>query len=168
MRSKTSVSLLANKAESDKFAFSQRPSFMSSDNMRATDRGTAMHRVMQHFDFSKCNDIDTEIERLYEWQFISENENIANINDNDFNSYWLSARNQQEGDWFCLDFGRPMPVKTVKMLLADRVRPKHYPVRGQMEYSTDGQTWTPIGEENKRVSLLLDLSLSQTVLLNLL
>ena len=89
----------------------------------------------------------------------NENENIANINDNDFNSYWLSARNQQEGDWFCLDFGRPMPVKTVKMLLADRVRPKHYPVRGQMEYSTDGQTWTPIGEENKRVSLLLDLSL---------
>ena len=74
MRSKTSVSLLANKAESDKFAFSQRPSFMSSDNMTATDRGTAMHRVMQHFDFAKCNAIDEEIDRLYEWQFISENE----------------------------------------------------------------------------------------------
>ncbi len=90
----------------------------------------------------------------------NENENIANISDNDFNTYWLSARNQEEGDWFCLDFGRPMPVKTVKMLLADRVRPRHYPVRGQMEYSTDGQTWTAIGEENKRASLLLDLSQS--------
>ena len=74
MRSKTSVSALANKAESDKFAFSQRPAFMSKSNMTATDKGTAMHRVMQYFDFSKYTDIDTEIERLYEWQFISENE----------------------------------------------------------------------------------------------
>lgn len=74
IRSKTSVSALANKAESDKFAFSQRPSFMSKGNMTATDRGTAMHHVMQYFDFTKCDDIDTEIERLYEWQFISENE----------------------------------------------------------------------------------------------
>ncbi|MBQ3547826.1 MAG: helicase-exonuclease AddAB subunit AddA [Clostridia bacterium] len=74
MRSKTSVSALANKAESDKFAFSQRPAFMSKDNLTATDKGAAMHKVMQYFDFSKFNDIDTEIERLYEWQFISENE----------------------------------------------------------------------------------------------
>lgn len=74
MRSKTSVSALANKAESDKFAFTQRPSFMSKGNMTATDKGTAMHRVMQYFDFSQYNNIDEEIERLYEWQFISENE----------------------------------------------------------------------------------------------
>ena len=29
---------------------------------------------MQYFDFAKYNDVDSEIERLYEWQFISENE----------------------------------------------------------------------------------------------
>ncbi len=74
IRSKTSVSALANKAESDKFAFESKPSFMSHGGMSATDRGTAMHRVMQYFDFEKANDIDSEIERLYEWQFISENE----------------------------------------------------------------------------------------------
>ncbi len=74
VRSKTSVSALANKAESDKFAFTQRPSFMSKGGMTATDRGTAMHRVMQYFDFAKCDEIDEEIERLYEWQYISENE----------------------------------------------------------------------------------------------
>ena len=74
IRSKTSVSLLANKAESDKFAFTQRPSFMCNGNMTATDKGTAIHRVMQYFDFEKCNAIDEEIDRLYEWQFISENE----------------------------------------------------------------------------------------------
>ncbi|MBE6780629.1 MAG: helicase-exonuclease AddAB subunit AddA [Ruminococcaceae bacterium] len=74
IRSKTSVSALANKAESDKFAFTQKPSFMNKGGMSATDRGTAMHRVMQYFDFSKCDDIEEEIERLYEWQYISENE----------------------------------------------------------------------------------------------
>lgn len=74
IRSKMSVSILANKAESDKFAFTARPSFMSSSGITATAKGTAMHKVMQFFDFSKYNDIDTEIERLYEWQFITENE----------------------------------------------------------------------------------------------
>ena len=42
--------------------------------MSATSRGTAMHKVMEYFDFSKSNDIDSELERLYEWQFINENE----------------------------------------------------------------------------------------------
>ena len=74
IKSKTSVSALANKAESDKFAFKGKPSFMSAGGMTATSRGTAMHKVMEYFDFSKSNDIDGELERLYEWQFINENE----------------------------------------------------------------------------------------------
>ncbi len=74
IRSKTSVSALANKAESDKFVFTQKPSFMNKGGMSATDRGTAMHKVMQYFNFEKCDNIEEEIERLYEWQYISENE----------------------------------------------------------------------------------------------
>lgn len=77
VRSKMSVSVLANKAESDKFAFTARPSFMSNNGINATARGTAMHKVMQFFDFSKHNDIESEIERLYEWQYITENERKA-------------------------------------------------------------------------------------------
>ena len=74
IKSKTSVSALANKAESDKFAFEAKPSFMSDGNMSSAQRGTAMHKVMQYIGFSKADNIDTEIERLYEWQFLSENE----------------------------------------------------------------------------------------------
>ena len=87
----------------------------------------------------------------------NEKENIANLSDNDFNTYWLSARAQQAGDWVCLDFGKPMEVKTIKLLMADRVRSRHFPVRGQLEYSTDGQNWTPLGEENTSSSLLMNL-----------
>ena len=88
----------------------------------------------------------------------NENELVANISDNDFNTYWLSERAQQEGDWFCLDFGKTMDVRTIKLLMADRVRHKSFPVRGQLEYSTDGQNWLPVGEENTSSAMLLDLN----------
>ncbi len=73
IQSKISVSALTNKAENDKFAFSSKPSFMSK-GMTATSRGTAMHKVMEFFDFDKFESIEDEIERLYEWQFITEEE----------------------------------------------------------------------------------------------
>ena len=71
LRSKMSVSLLANKAESEKFYFTSKPSFLNENGVTATARGTAMHKVMEFFDFSKPDDIESEIERLYEWQFIT-------------------------------------------------------------------------------------------------
>lgn len=74
VQSKVSVSVLANKAESEKFAFSDKPSFMSKDGITPTGRGSAMHKVIEFFDFSKTDDIDSEIDRLYEWQFIIEEE----------------------------------------------------------------------------------------------
>ena len=79
-QSKASVSALANSAESAKFAFSQKPSFLCREGLSATQRGTAMHKIMQFFDFSRYNNIESELDRLYEWQFISENErNTADI-----------------------------------------------------------------------------------------
>lgn len=74
IESKTSVSALANKAESSKYAFSSEPSFMSKNGITATGRGTAMHKIMQFIDFSKYNELESEIERLYEWEFITETE----------------------------------------------------------------------------------------------
>ncbi len=80
LSSKMSVSLLANSPQSDKYNFTAKPQFMNVDGLSAAGRGTAMHKVMQYFDFKKSNDIESEIERLYEWQFISEQEkNALNI-----------------------------------------------------------------------------------------
>ncbi len=74
VQSKISVSVLTNKAESEKFLFSDKPSFMSKNGISATGRGSAMHKVIEFFDFSKTDNIDGEIDRLYEWQFITEDE----------------------------------------------------------------------------------------------
>lgn len=74
IESKASVSKLANSAESVKYAFSGKPSFMSEGGITATERGSAMHKVIEFFDFSKCDDVESELERLYEWQYITEKE----------------------------------------------------------------------------------------------
>ena len=71
IQSKISVSVLANKAESEKYAFSSKPSFMSKDGVTATGKGTAMHKVIEFFNFDKSNNIAEEIDRLYEWQYIT-------------------------------------------------------------------------------------------------
>ena len=79
VQSKASVSVLANKAESAKYNFTNKPQFMNKDNMSATSKGTAMHKVMEFFDFSKYQNIDEEIERMVEWEFIT-TEEAENIN----------------------------------------------------------------------------------------
>ncbi len=88
----------------------------------------------------------------------NEKEHIANVSDNDFNTYWVSARAQQAGDWFCLDFGKPMEVKTLKLVLRDRGSKKHAPTYGQLEYSCDNESWTPLGAERTTGVVLEDLS----------
>ena len=87
----------------------------------------------------------------------NEKEQIANLTDNDFNSHWVSARTQQAGDWFCLDFGKNMPIRTLKLLLSDRSN-KNTIAGGQLEYSTDNENWTPLGAERTSGIVLEDLS----------
>ncbi len=74
IESKCSVSALANKAENEKFAFSSLPAFMESDGLGAAAKGTAIHKAMQFIKFQKDINIEEEIERLKEWEFISEAE----------------------------------------------------------------------------------------------
>lgn len=74
IEAKASVSRLANSAESMKYAFSIKPAFMSKGGITAAERGTAMHKVLEFFDFSNSGNIGGELERLYEWQYISERE----------------------------------------------------------------------------------------------
>ena len=72
-QSKASVSVIANKAESEHFAFTAKPSFMCG-GVTATQIGNATHKVMQFYDFEKSDDNESELDRLVEWQFITERE----------------------------------------------------------------------------------------------
>ncbi len=74
IQAKASVSALANSAEGEHFAFTARPDFMETSGLSAAQRGTAIHRIMQFISMDGIPDIDAELDRLTEWQFITEQE----------------------------------------------------------------------------------------------
>lgn len=74
LQSKASVSRLVHSAEDDRFAFVERPAFMTGNKLSGAQRGTAMHHIMQFINFEKTVDVKAEIERLIEWKFITEQE----------------------------------------------------------------------------------------------
>lgn len=74
IQAKNSVSSIVGAAENNRFIFTERPAFMEKEGLTAAGKGTAMHHIMQYISFDKDIDIEAEIERLYEWQFITETE----------------------------------------------------------------------------------------------
>ena len=72
--------------------------------------------------------------------------NAANVGDGNLNSLWESGKEQQAGDWYCLDLGELTPVSTINLRMGGNTRRRWVPQSGQMEYSADGQTWSPLGE----------------------
>ncbi len=69
--SKMAVTSLVH-GEKATFAFKSRPRFMSKSGLTPAERGTAMHKVMQYVDFSAAEiDLPSELERLYEYEFLS-------------------------------------------------------------------------------------------------
>ena len=70
---KTSVSDILKKNKNSKYRFSSRPSFLSDNGLTSSEKGTANHKFMECCDFEKASmNIDEEIERLIEWQYLTE------------------------------------------------------------------------------------------------
>lgn len=74
LQAKASVSRLVHSAEDDRFAFSEKPAFMLGNKLSGAALGTAMHHIMQFINFAQQVDVKSEIERLIEWKFITEQE----------------------------------------------------------------------------------------------
>ena len=75
IEAKSSVSAIVHKAEEGEYDFTARPGFLNSNKLTATGRGTAVHKIMQYMDFDKAKEnFETEINRLKEWEYISEEE----------------------------------------------------------------------------------------------
>ncbi len=75
LQSKSSVTDIVHKADEDMYCFVSRPSFMQEKGLSSAERGTAIHKVMQHIDFEKAaENLEEELDRLYEYMYISETE----------------------------------------------------------------------------------------------
>ena len=77
VKAKASVSLLAHKSEGRSFEFTERPAFMFKEGISPSGRGTAMHHVMQFINMDSVPDVESEIERLVEWQYITPSQAAA-------------------------------------------------------------------------------------------
>ncbi len=71
---KSSVSALVGSANDRRYDFTDRPAFMEKEGVTSANKGTVVHRVMQYIALDRVPDVDAEIERLVEWQYISEND----------------------------------------------------------------------------------------------
>ncbi len=73
IEAKASVSDIAHKAEIGNYDFTTRPGFLSESGLTPTERGTAVHTIMQFMDYHAAKDnFEEEIERLKEWEYITE------------------------------------------------------------------------------------------------
>lgn len=76
------------------------------------------------------------------------------MRDGNPHTFWSSEKRQQEGDWFCLDYGSPIDIRRVNLFMGGE-RADDYAPRGQFEVSDDGTNWTPVGEEVSGPSVVL-------------
>ncbi|MBR2044201.1 MAG: helicase-exonuclease AddAB subunit AddA [Clostridia bacterium] len=75
IEAKASVSDIVHKAETGVYDFTSRPGFLNKNGLTPTGRGIAVHKIMQFMDFAAARkDFDGEIDRLREWEFITESE----------------------------------------------------------------------------------------------
>ncbi len=73
IEAKASVSDIAHKAEIGDYDFTSRPGFLSENGLTPTERGTAVHTIMQFMDYKAAREnFEEEIERLKEWEYITE------------------------------------------------------------------------------------------------
>lgn len=85
-------------------------------------------------------------------------QDTAGIQDGDLSTYWHSGRRQKEGDWFCLDLGAPTAVRTINLVMGNAKKKEDFPAAGQMEFSVDGETWEPIGDQSIGARVPVDLN----------
>ncbi len=67
-----------------------------------------------------------------------------NAFDGDSSTYMLSTFNQIKGAYFAVGFGDSVSVSSVRIISA---HPDYYIERGELQLSSDGNTWTSIGEK---------------------
>lgn len=136
IQSKASVSVLANKAESEKYTFTSKPSFLSQGGISATERGTAMHKVMEFFNFEKWGNPEEELDRLLEWQFISETEraaiNLSALN-NFFNSEIFKRMMNSASLHREMRFLTELPAKKIDATLSDEFADEKIIVQGAVD-----------------------------------
>ncbi len=72
IETKGAAAKLSRAADDKDYCFTAKPDFMSAAGLSPAKRGSATHRFMQFADFASAEkSVSAELDRLYEWEFIS-------------------------------------------------------------------------------------------------
>ena len=74
--------------------------------------------------------------------------------DGDRGSFWHSGAYGQPGDWYGVDYGMQIPVRSVEVLMGRNDKDGDYVARGQLEGSRDMKTWKPLGPETSGMQVV--------------
>lgn len=74
--------------------------------------------------------------------------------DGDRGSFWHSGAYGQPGDWYGVDYGMPIPVRSVEVLMGRNDKDGDYVEKGQLEGSRDLETWKPLGPETSGMQVV--------------
>lgn len=74
--------------------------------------------------------------------------------DGDRSSFWHSGAYGQPGDWYGVDYGMPIPVRSVEVLMGRNDKDGDYVEKGQLEGSRDLETWKPLGPETSGMQVV--------------
>ncbi len=67
--------------------------------------------------------------------------------DGDRGSFWHSGAYCNAGDYYGIDYGQPIPLRSVEILMGRNDKDGDYVLKGQLEVSRDMKTWKPLGPE---------------------
>ena len=118
---KFSVSELSHDKYEEKYLFNRKPKVFKNEALTATDKGTAMHKFMQYVDYKNLPDnIDEELERMLNKQFLSESEvksisrdRVYEMFTSDFGKRILNARAVRREMRFMYKYSRAELIKII-------------------------------------------------------
>ncbi len=136
IQSKAAVSSMIKKEEAGSFDFTSFPGFLNNTGLTPTERGTAVHKIMQYMDFSAIKeDFEGEINRLREWEYISENEAQVDtghikafVNSEIFKRMCASKDLRRE-----MKFLTFMPISSVEENLPQHLKDENIVVQGAVD-----------------------------------
>ncbi len=136
IEAKASVSDIAHKAELGDYDFTSRPGFLNENGLTPTERGTAVHTIMQFMDFKAAREnFEEEIERLKEWEYITEEQSkvdtlhIKRFIESDLFSRIIAAKRVEREMQF-LTF---MPAQKLRDNIEDWLKDEKIVVQGAVD-----------------------------------
>ncbi|MGL5244207.1 MAG: beta-N-acetylglucosaminidase domain-containing protein [Sarcina sp.] len=96
---------------------------------------------------------DNSVYKVNPYTSLKDKASINNMLDGDEGTYWYSQALQEVGDYYGVDLGKVIPITDIIIVQGRNDNDHDRFHKGILEYSVDGENWTPIGEERTGIRI---------------